>query len=624
MNQSVSLDEVKKRILVKLSLEDLIGETTALQRRGSRLTGLCPFHAEKSPSFYVFDDHYHCFGCHEHGDAISFVRKIRDLGFIEALRFLAQKAGIDAPELNANTKYQQSRLEVTILSEIMVKTHELFVKELWSDRGLESRNYLVERGFTEDSIKRFGFGLTPAGRDGLLRHLKAAKYRIEDMVRAGVVGISTQTGQPYDFFRDRILIPIRDHTGKLIAFGGRTTVQDPAKYKNSSQTVMFDKGGVLFGLDAAREAAKSKGLLMITEGYMDTLCMWQYGFHNTVASMGTALSERHFKLILSQTKCKDVVILFDGDRAGQQATLESIELSMNVPELRVRAVLLPEGFDPDTYLRKFSSESMAGLIASAKDILEVVLDALFSSSSQSQIMGVMNSKIIPWLSKVKDPLRLGYFSSKLSGKTGVSSDAIRRQIFAWQNSQNQQGKLKSSFSQGLSEEPVEIAAEQIPLEHARNLSNLELCLLSHLYFSSPKEIDLDEINQFLRREWALHPLWEQFVHVCCELLSTDKSPVLERSSIVESFTASEVEVLRIVIDGNLERFETAQRQDSMRRLFREHEKKMLTNSMSQLKVELKILGRQDTESVNRILSEIMVISAKIKNIDQNFVASKIN
>ncbi len=171
-----SLDDAKRRILTRVSLEALIQDVVPLTRRGNRLTGLCPFHAEKSPSFYVLDDHYHCFGCHAHGDAISFVRQTKEMGFIETLRFLASKYGIEAPELDESAKYQQRRNEQAALAKIMVTAQEFFASELGTVRGREAKDYLLERGFSSENIVSYGFGITPEQHFGLVRHLRLCAF----------------------------------------------------------------------------------------------------------------------------------------------------------------------------------------------------------------------------------------------------------------------------------------------------------------------------------------------------------------------------------------------------------------------------------------------------------------
>jgi len=283
-----SLDEVKQRIKARVPLDQLIGETVTLVRRGANIMACCPFHNEKTPSFHVYGDgHYYCYGCKENGDAITFVRKTREMTFIESLKFLASKYGVEAPELEESDLIKRRRGEQTALSQMMAAAQDLYTTELRSERGNAARAYLKERGFTDDNILKFGFGLTPEEGFGLVKNLRALGFREDDMIRASLAGVSAKSGRPYDFFRERLMIPIRDPHGRVIAFGGRTMVGDPAKYKNSGSTPLFDKSGVLFGLDQARDAIKDKRQAIIVEGYMDTLCLWQAGIHEVVACMGT-------------------------------------------------------------------------------------------------------------------------------------------------------------------------------------------------------------------------------------------------------------------------------------------------------------------------------------------------
>jgi len=509
MKPANSLDDAKRRILAKVSLEALIQELVPLTRRGVRLTGLCPFHAEKSPSFYVFDDHYHCFGCHAHGDAISFVRQTKELGFVETLRYLANKYGVDAPELDENAKYQQRRGEQTALFRLMVEAQEFFAAELAGPRGSEARSYLMGRGFSAERISEFGFGLTAAEHFGLVRHLRGLRHRDEDIVKVGLGSISTKTGNLYDFFRERIMIPIRDVNGRVIAFGGRTTVNDPAKYKNSMATTLFDKSSVLFGLDRAKDHMKQRGRAIIVEGYMDALCLWQEGFGEVAAAMGTAFNARQLKQIQNHAKCREVILLFDGDQAGLNATLEAIEVALAFPNLRVRAALLTGGEDPDTFVRKHGAAALEDLLKASQDLIEVAIATQLRGSTSAAVPALVNEKFVPWLMRVQDPIQQSYLLNLVSARTGVSAETLNRQLrsLRWGPQSGKPSVRPVDHASVATENDDDDFKIALP---TRPLTPVEEGFLGHVYHGKPGEIDAAVAIDFLKKELNLEPLWEAF------------------------------------------------------------------------------------------------------------------
>jgi DNA primase len=603
-----SLDDAKKRILARVSLEQLILESVSLQKRGSRLTGLCPFHAEKSPSFYVFDDHYHCFGCHAHGDAISFIRRTRELSFIESLRYLAGKFNIEAPELEENIKYQQRRQEITSLGQIMVRAMEFFVEELHSPRGADARSYLLKRGFSEENIKKFNFGLTPPEHFGLVRHLRSFHYRPEDLIKVGLASTSTKTGNIYDFFRDRIMIPIRDHSGKVVAFGGRTLINDQAKYKNSAATSLFDKGHTLFGLSQAKDSIKEHGQAILVEGYMDTLCLWQEGFTSTVASMGTALSARQLKLLSSQAKCREVVLLFDGDKAGLNATFESIDVAMSVPELHVRAAVLSDGHDPDTFVRTNGKEALSQLITQSRDLIEVVIDHLLDGATPATVMKIVTDKFVPWVASLQDPIKKSYFLNVIASRTGISSDVLLRQVRTFH--------FAGSIPAKATRQKVEVAptTAEVDVLPTRQLTPIERGVLGHLYFAQPHEVDLAEVRRFIVNELSLEPLWEQFAFCLLESLSESKTPTEIKSQIASEFTQGELMVLQQIFSTAPELFQTTDRRASLRSILLEQRKVSLQTAVSTMKQQIQIIGSRDPEGVSEILQQIMTLTKTLSSL----------
>ena len=307
-----TIDEIKRR----LDIVDFIGESVQLKRAGKSFKGLCPFHAEKTPSFHVSPERqsWYCFGESEGGDVFSFVQKREGVGFAEALRMLAERAGIELEERQRPDPTVRERTDR--LTEILESTALFYRGLLQSEAGAHARAYLAERGVTRESIERFGLGYAePTGR-ALERHLVKAGYGVDEAVEAGALGQTD--GRTYDRFRDRVVFPIRDAEGRAIGFGGRALKPDQQpKYLNSPQSEVFDKGANLYALDHARAAIREAGQAIVVEGYMDALIPHQAGFRNVVATLGTALTERHVQVL--RNLGREIVLCLDSDLAGLRA-----------------------------------------------------------------------------------------------------------------------------------------------------------------------------------------------------------------------------------------------------------------------------------------------------------------
>ena len=297
----MSIDIAKRRILERVSLKDLLSEKISFQNRAGRPVGLCPFHNEKSGSFTLYDDHYYCFGCQARGDAIEYVRQTEGLGYIDSLKYLAQKYTIDVPELEESQKHKFQKNHEAQLFKLLRDAHEFFIGNLKSARGQTASRYLEGRGYSKEQIEEYKFGLSPDQPFALIQYLLKKGYSIKDMIESSVASPSKRDGKAYDFFRHRLIIPIYDKYGRVIAFGGRTMGNDPAKYKNSRETPLFDKSLVLYGFQTARTEMRQKKRAIVAEGYMDVLQLWNFGFKESVACLGTALTLAQLRQISNST-----------------------------------------------------------------------------------------------------------------------------------------------------------------------------------------------------------------------------------------------------------------------------------------------------------------------------------
>lgn len=357
------LDELRART----SLSALVGKTVKLTRAGGEHKGCCPFHNEKTPSFYVNDakGFYHCFGCSAHGDAIRWMTDQRGLPFIDAVKELAAAAGLDmpAPDPRAADKAERRRG----LHEAMADAQAWFVAQLSGIAGGEARTLIERRGLTADIARAFGLGFAPDAR-GKLRSALAG-YGDPALIEAGML-ISVEGKEPYDRFRGRLMIPIRDARGRVIAFGGRVIGAGEPKYLNSPDTPLFDKGRTLYNLDRAAPAARKANRLFVVEGYMDVIALAQAGIGEAVAPLGTALTEHQLERLW---RIVDVPILcFDGDAAGQKAAIRAAHraLPLLAPGRSLSFVTLPDGQDPDDLVRARGPAAFEMLVRAAEPLVE--------------------------------------------------------------------------------------------------------------------------------------------------------------------------------------------------------------------------------------------------------------
>lgn len=360
-----NFDSDKQRILDRVSLVDVVAQHVALRRVGRRMVGLCPFHSEKSPSFSVNPDLglFKCFGCGKGGDLFTFVQLRENIPFVDALQMLADKAGVELRRSAPAAPGEIGRADIARANEW---AGDFFSRALADSPPDGAKKYLTDRNTVSDTVRQFGLGLA-LGNDGALRSaagqagLSAALLKEADFIR------EDEQGRAYDTFRNRLMFPIRDATGRTIGFGGRTLVDDRAKYLNTRQTALFDKSRVLFGLDLAREAIVSKKRAILVEGYFDCIAAHQGGFPETVATLGTALTEFHVDLLRRYTE--DVVILFDSDRAGEAAAERAISVAM--PRcLQVRLARIPDGKDPSDFFQSGTAEAFSDMLNRAVGALE--------------------------------------------------------------------------------------------------------------------------------------------------------------------------------------------------------------------------------------------------------------
>jgi len=358
------IEDLRQRV----PLSDVVGRRVKLVKKGRRYSGLCPFHSEKTPSFSVVDDDgfYHCFGCGVHGDAISFLREMDGLDFMEAVEQLASMAGLvvprSAPSDPAATRQRKAALD------ILEETTRYFESALRSDPGRDAARYLSQRGLDAATVKGFRLGYAPRG--GLRGVLAAKGFSDADMLAAGVVRSSDRDNSLYDYFRDRVMFPIENRQGKVIAFGARALGDAQPKYLNSGEGPTFSKKAVLYGWVQAREGLRRDLPLVIAEGYMDVIAIHKSGAAAAVAPLGTALTPEQIQLVWKLHD--EPVLCFDGDAAGQRAQMRALERILPVlePGKSARFASLPEGKDPDDLIKSVGADGFRKTIATARSLID--------------------------------------------------------------------------------------------------------------------------------------------------------------------------------------------------------------------------------------------------------------
>jgi DNA primase len=370
------LDELRLRT----PLPAVVGRRVRLVRSGRQWKACCPFHGEKTPSFYVYEDgHYHCFGCGAHGDAIGFVMQSEGAGFMEAVERLAAEAGLEVPRPSPEaTEAERRRLDLAgVLEAAQVRFH----RRLFLPEGRQALAYLLGRGLSEDTIRRFGLGWSGEGRGTLLAELGRDGITAEQLADAGLVRRDDETGRTSDLFFNRVMFPIRDRRGRVVSFGGRILGDGQPKYLNGPETALFAKRRTLYGLDLAREAVRGGASLVVVEGYMDVIALTQGGIGGAVAPLGTALTEQQLEELWRLAPSP--ILCFDGDAAGSRASARAADLGLPLlsPDRTLRVARLPAGEDPDTLVRHRGGEAMRGLLSSAVPLADALYELLRETGS---------------------------------------------------------------------------------------------------------------------------------------------------------------------------------------------------------------------------------------------------
>jgi len=423
-------DEKVREVRERAPILEVISDYMSLRKSGANYQGLCPFHGEKSPSFNVNPARgiFHCFGCGAGGNVVTFVMRMEGMNFPAAVKFLAKRVGVDIPERPLTRDEKRKVDEQELLYGINELAAQFYRRVLETDEaGAAGRSYLQRRGVDDPTAAVYRMGFAPEGWDNLARHLSRKGVAAEDAEKLGLLRKREGRDGYYDTFRNRLLFTISDLHGRAIGFGGRVMDDSLPKYINSPESPVYRKSEVLFGLDLAKKGMRERGSAIIVEGYFDHLALYRAGFTNVVATCGTALTPGHLKVL--RRYAEKVYMLFDGDDAGQKATLRSMELFLE-EGFPARVVQVPSGDDPDTFIGREGAAGFAPLLESAQPIFEFFYRGLIRSTDTRGVEGKVAfvNEVAPRLLKIADPLERELYEREICRAVGIDQGMLRKKV----------------------------------------------------------------------------------------------------------------------------------------------------------------------------------------------------
>ena len=500
-------EEILEKVKEHNDIVDVISETVKLKRAGRNFTGLCPFHNEKTPSFSVSPEKqiYKCFGCGEAGNVITFIMKNRNMPFIEAVKYLADRVNI---HIDTNRRSEDPKAKKrNLLYNVNVAAARFFYSNL--KKSKVAKDYFLRRGIKEETITKFGLGFAMDSWNSLLNHLKRLGFKEELLDEAGLISTSVKTGKKYDRFRNRVIFPVFNYRGKVIGFGGRVLDDSKPKYLNSPETLIFQKGTNLYGLNFALKGKMNERYFIIVEGYMDLISLHQQGITNVVASLGTALTPEQARL-LKRYEDK-VIISYDADVAGQTATLRGLNILRDAG-FDVRVLNIPDGKDPDDFIRSNGKEAFLGLVKNAESLIDYrIRKAGDGINLEDSAELVKYGKRVTEILADVNPLEKDIYIKKISEKTGIREqtlfDLLSKEMTKNINKNNFMNNKEENGTK-LYVEPPFLKAERALLklsledeyfdEIHKLISNEELILPEHIeIFSIIKEAKKGKINNIM-------------------------------------------------------------------------------------------------------------------------------
>ncbi|GMB00840.1 DNA primase [Pelosinus sp. IPA-1] len=492
-------DEFIDRLRSESDIVSILSDYVPLKKKGKNYWGCCPFHHENTPSFSVTPEKgfFYCFGCQSGGNVFNFLMKIENVSFFDAVKMLAQKMNIPLPEKNKTPQELAREREHTKLYRANELAREFFYACLTKTvYGKQAKEYLESRGVTNEVIESFKIGFAPPAWDKLLHAFLERGIEQDIMLKAGLIVERNSGDGVYDRFRNRIMFPISDVRGRVVGFGGRVIDDSQPKYLNSPETPVFNKRYILFGFHAAHKFIKESGQAIVVEGYMDAITAHAYGIKNVVASLGTAFSPEQAKLLLRNAN--EICFAYDSDTAGQNATVRALTILRSMGA-NVRVVLIPDGKDPDEFIRKHGAKAFKTLIKEANDVLEYQIKQAFDNTDYSSLEGkvAVVAKIVPVLASADNAVEVNTHIARISQMLAIDESAIRSEVrkYLFQNKKDKNVNVGKNISNILVTRKPSIAIEQAE----KHLIRL-MCGDSSLIPYIEKELSVTEIQGEHRRE----------------------------------------------------------------------------------------------------------------------------
>ena len=497
--------EFLQELKARCNIEDVISQYVGLKRAGSNLVGCCPFHSERTPSFTVFrnNENFYCFGCGAGGDVITFTMKMENVDYITAVEHLAARAGLNVPEDPNNARFKINKERYFEMNKLAAR---FFYDSLIDPKNRDALTYITDRGLTPQTIKRFGIGYADTSWDSLTGYLMSKGFEKDEIKNGFLAGVSQKTGRLFDYFRNRIIFPIFDLSGNVIAFGGRIIGDGTPKYLNSSDTPVFKKSRNLYALNHAKNNTDSS--LILCEGYMDVVALQQAGFTNAVATLGTALTSEQTRIIARYATT--VYLCYDSDEAGQRATKRAIDMLGEVG-IKVKVVSIEGAKDPDEYIKKFGRTSFEKLLKGSDGHIEYAIGKISSKydlSVPEQKLAYVDESC-NMLSGVYSEIEREIFIQRISQESGIAADMIRNEVKKRQ-ARNRSKAVKDAVKEDINKSIG--YGDRINADSAKNLSTVKkeenllgLLMIRPEYVSSDnlKDVLSEDIFQceFSKKVW---------------------------------------------------------------------------------------------------------------------------
>lgn len=600
------MKEIIEEIKARCDIASVIGDYIKIQPSGQNYKALCPFHVEKTPSFHISTAKqvYKCFGCGEGGDVINFVMKMENLDFMDAVRLLANRCGIDI-NFNIDEETKQKIELSKKYQDIHTEAARFYFANLVKSKN-RGYDYLRNRGLDDKTIKRFGLGYSQDSWNSLMDYLIEEKgYSQEELLECGLIGKSTKTDKYYDKFRNRVMFPIFDYRGNVIGFGGRVLDDSLPKYLNSPDTLIFNKRHNLYGLNFARKNLSSRTVILV-EGYMDLISLYQYGIQIAVATLGTALTSQQARLI--KRYADNVIISYDSDGPGTKASLRAIDILVEAG-LSVKVLDLKDAKDPDEYVRKYGTDEYRNAMKDAVPRIKFKIDNLKStfdlSKDQDNIKFAQEAVNI--IKQLKSPVEIDYYIKYLSEIVQLDEDAVKREIYgkSYSSKNLSNGKFNNKFNKK-EEKPIE---KMDAIQHGEELTEIMLIKIMMTIPAAREKILLKIDEKELLMEDSKKIL-NYFSKVDSEkVINPDELEDIDEKYI-ESLKKTSLESINIKNMKEIEETVRSVRRNSLKKTIDK-----LRIKQEELGAKSKILAESDKEAAKELDLEIMNLA--LQSVDLN-------